>query len=72
VGHVAPAVDQDTDLAPDVAADLGELTRELVGEDTVRWEAALVEALDGADLAGLQAVGVAKDLDGELLRAAPG
>ncbi|MFP6605121.1 MAG: hypothetical protein VCC67_00685 [Myxococcota bacterium] len=67
MGDVTPAVHEDADLAPDLAADLGELAGKLVREEPVCREAALVEALDGADLAGFQAMGIAKDLDMGLL-----
>jgi hypothetical protein len=67
VGDVTPPVHQDTYLAADVAADLGELAGELVADEAVAGQPALVEALDGADLAGLETVGVAGDLDGRLL-----
>jgi hypothetical protein len=63
VGDVSPAVDEHADLAPDVPADLGELAGELVGDEAIGPQAASVEALDGADLAGLQPMGVAEDLD---------
>ncbi|MEE2673844.1 MAG: hypothetical protein VX466_08620 [Myxococcota bacterium] len=67
MGDVAPAVHEHADFASDLAADLGELAGKLVREEPVGGQAALVEALDRADLAGLQAVGIAEDLDTGLL-----
>jgi hypothetical protein len=50
-----------------------ELARELVGDQAIRGEVAAVEALEGADLARLQALGVAEDADGgRLLEEGPG
>jgi hypothetical protein len=66
VADVAPAIHEHADLATDLTADLRELASELVREEAVGGQAALVEPLDGANLAGLQAVGVAKDLDTSL------
>jgi hypothetical protein len=63
MGDVPSPVDQNTHLAADLPTDLGELTGELVREQTIRRQAALVQTLDRADLAGLQAMGIAEDLD---------
>jgi hypothetical protein len=67
VGDVTTPVHQHPHHAPDVAADLRELAGELVGDEAIGRQAALVEALDGADLTGLQAVGVAENLNKQLL-----
>jgi hypothetical protein len=63
VRHGAAAVDQDPDLAAQVVGELGQRAGELVGQESVGGQAAPVEALQGVDLAGLEALGVAEDLD---------
>ena len=68
---VAAAIDQHADLAPDLTADLGQLPRELLREQPVGGNAAPEEALELANLTGLEAVRLAKDLDGWLLTAGP-
>jgi hypothetical protein len=42
----------------------GQLARELVGQDPVRRDAAPGEALELLDLAGLEAVEIAEEVDG--------
>ena len=64
---VAAAIDQDADLSPDLPADLGQLPRELLREQRIGGDAAPGEALEPANLAGLEAVRIAEDLDGGLL-----
>jgi len=66
VGHGAAAIEQHADLTAEVVRELGQLARELVGEEAVGGESAPVEALEGMDLAGLEALGIAEDLDGTL------
>ena len=66
---VAAAIDQDTDLPPDLPADLGQLPRELLRQQSVGGNAAPEEALELANLTGLEAVRPAEDLDGRLLTA---
>jgi len=43
-------------------ADLGEVAGELLGEEPLGREPTPVEALEQADLAGLEALGVAEEL----------
>jgi hypothetical protein len=64
---VAAAVDQHADLSPDLPADLGQLSRELLGQQLIGGHPAPEEALELANLAGLEAVRIAKYLDGRLL-----
>ena len=66
VRDFAAAVDEHADLAADLAAHLGELARELVGEHTVGRQAPAEQAVEPLDLARLQPVGVPVDLDGRL------
>ena len=67
MGDVTAPIDEDTHLTPDLTADLRELTGEVVGDEAVGGQSALVQTLDRADLTGLETVGVAEDLDGRLL-----
>ena len=64
--NVAASVGENTDLAADLVADLAQLPGEFVAHQPVGGQAALEEALELAYLAGLEASGVAKDLDGGL------
>src|SRR5690606_4659350 len=52
----------------DPLAQLGELAGELVGEQSIGREVAAVEALERTDLAGLEALGMAENADGDWLR----
>lgn len=63
VGYRPAAVDQDADLATDLAADLGQLAGEVVGDETLGGQTAAREALEGANLAGLESVRVPEDAD---------
>jgi hypothetical protein len=63
VGHGAAPVDEHPDLASGLARELAELARELVGDQPLRRKATLSQAFELAGLAGLQAVGVAGDVD---------
>lgn len=69
MGDVAPTVDQHSDLAADLTTQFGELACEVVVEENVRVESSTEEALELLDLAGLQAAGIAVDLDCRLLTA---
>ena len=60
----AGAVEQHADLAADLARELGQLAGQLVRDQAVGREAASDETLERLDLAGLEAAGVAEDLDG--------
>ncbi len=59
----AAAVDQHAHFATDLMGDLGQLAREFLGDEATCGKPAPVEALEGTDLAGLQALRVAGDLD---------
>ena len=52
--HLALAIDEDPHLAPDVPRDLGEMARELLGDQGAGRELALVELLEPVSLAGLE------------------
>jgi len=67
--HGAAAVDQDADLATEVARELGQLARELVRDEAVGRKAAAIEPFERVDLAGLEALGVAVDADGSVSEA---
>jgi hypothetical protein len=66
VGHGAAPVHQHADRPPHVVTQRRELAGELVGEQAVGGEMASVEALEGADLTCLEALGVAEDADGRV------
>ena len=59
----AASIDEDAHLAADLVRDLGQLAREFLGDEATCGKPAPVEALEGSNLAGLQALGVAEDLD---------
>jgi hypothetical protein len=63
------AVEEDADLPSGISGDFRQRAREFVVDDAVRLDAASREAFEGFDLAGLEAGGVAVDLNGVLLRA---
>jgi hypothetical protein len=63
VCHRAAPVDQDSNLPARLARELRELARELVGNEPLRRETTLSQALELAGLAGLQAARVAGDVD---------
>ena len=65
---VAAAIDQDADLSANLPADLGQPPREFLREQRIGGDAAPGEALEPANLAGFEAVRIAEDLDGRLLR----
>jgi hypothetical protein len=56
------SVDQDADLAADLARQLGEVASEFVGDDLVRRDPPAEDPLEVLDLRGLEAKGVAVDL----------
>ena len=60
---LAAASNQDADLSVNVATDLCQLSRKLLGEQPVGRNAAPEKALEPAEVAGLEAMGVAKDLN---------
>jgi hypothetical protein len=63
VGHGAASVDEHAHFPADLVGDLGELAGEFLGDEAARWKPAPVQALQGSDLAGLQTLRVAGDLD---------
>ena len=64
---VAATIDQDADLSPDLPADRGQLPRELLRQQLIGGDTTPEEALDLANLVGLEAVRIAEDLDERLL-----
>ena len=64
---LSAAIDEDTDLSPDLPADLRQLPRELLREQLIRGDTPSEQTLQLADLVGLEALGIAKDLDERLL-----
>ena len=54
---------QDSHLAPDLLADLGQLARQLACHQPVRGQTPAAEAFQSLDLARLEPVGVAEDAD---------
>jgi hypothetical protein len=52
-------VDEDAHLAPDLPGNLGELPREVLGDERARWKPPCVELLEPVPLAGLEADDVA-------------
>jgi hypothetical protein len=69
VGDATPPIDQHPDLSADLGRDARQLARELVGHELVRCQAAPVQTLELTNLAGLQAMGVTDDADGDFLDA---
>jgi len=66
VGDRATAIDEHSDLSPNVARQFGQLPGEFVVEQDTGVEAASKQAIELLDLAGLEAARVAVDLDGGL------
>jgi len=62
--HVTTPVDQDTYLTADVGADLAEMSRELVAQQSISRQASAKETLELMHLTGLEATGITEDLDG--------
>ena len=62
------AIEQHADLAPNLAADFGQVPRELLGDQPIGRHPAPEEALDPASLTGLEAVRITEDLDGRCLQ----
>jgi hypothetical protein len=63
VRDVAAAVDEHADLAAGLARELGQLAREVVGDEALGGQAAAREALDALDLIGFESRGLAGDAD---------
>ena len=63
MGDVAAPIHEHADLTPNFVAQLGELPRELLGDQTIGGEPAPSEALEALLLAGPQALGVSVDAD---------
>jgi len=69
VRHGPAPIHQHADRPPHVGAQRRELAGELVRDQAIGGEVAAVEALERADLARLEALGVAENADGrDLLR----
>jgi hypothetical protein len=64
MSDVAPTIHQDSHLTADLAAQLGQLTREVIAEEGVGAQLSSKEALELFGLAGFEALGIAVDLDG--------
>ena len=64
---VATAIHQDADLSPGLTTDLRQLSRELLREQPIGGNTPPEQALELTNLIGLEALRVAKDLDGRLL-----
>jgi hypothetical protein len=64
VGHAATPIHQHADLAPGLVGEPAQLPRQLLGDQALRREPSAGQALELADLTGLQTVGVAEDPDG--------
>jgi len=61
--HGSAAIHEHADLSVDVATDLAELAGEFLGQNLIGGDPAPEEALELADLTGLETVGIAVDLD---------
>lgn len=57
-------IHEDTDLAANLSAQFGELAGELVSEERVRVEVSAEQSLELLVVIGLEALGIAVDLDG--------
>jgi len=66
--HFAAPVDEDADLAANIVTDLCQVSRELMGDQPVPTQLTAKEPLELLDLAGLEAAGVAVDLDERVLQ----
>ena len=70
MGDGAGPIDQHADLAPGLAGQLREVPREFLGDQAIGGNLTPEEALELADLAGLQPMGVSEDADGLALPSA--
>ncbi len=57
------SIDEDTHLASDLVREFGEFPRKFLGHETATRKPAPIQALEGSNLAGLEALCVAEDLD---------
>jgi len=64
--NVPPAVREHADLSANVVADLAQLSGELVAHQAIGGQAPLEKSVQLFDLAGLEAAGIAENLDGGL------
>jgi hypothetical protein len=62
--HFAAAIDENSDLAADLEADLCEFASEFLAHDALDRDAAPGESLQPAYLAGFETAGVSVDVDG--------
>ena len=60
---VSAASDQHADLSPDIAAQLAQLTGKFGAEQTISGQPPTKEAFKVANLPGLEAAGISKNLD---------
>jgi hypothetical protein len=67
VGDGTAPIDQDTHETADLMRQLGQLARELLGDQAIRGDASSSESFQAIDLIGLEAVGIAFDADAGLL-----
>jgi len=58
---VSPAADQDAELTIGLPGNLGELARQIVGDDPLRRNPAAVDLLNTPDLLGAESVQIAED-----------
>ncbi len=66
--HCAATVEQNAYLPSDVVRELGQLSSQLIRDDSIIRDPALAETFKRFDLTGLESSGVSVDLDGVLLR----
>ncbi len=64
MGDFAAAIDEDSDLAPDLETDFGEFAGELVAYDALDRNAASGKSFQPAYLTGFETAGIAVDVDG--------
>lgn len=66
--HCAATVEQNAYLPSDVVRELGQLSSQLIRDDSIIRDPALAKTFERFDLTGLESSGVSVDLDGVLLR----
>jgi hypothetical protein len=64
--YVAAPIRENSDLAPDLAADLGELASEFLAEEPIGRKPSREHPLQQLHLASFQPAGISKDLNGRL------
>ncbi len=63
MGHVSPAIDEHADHPAGRAAEFREQAGELLGDQALGRQAPVDESLELADVARLETIGIAEDLD---------